>query len=301
MQKGIISAICAYTIWGFIAVLFKLLNNVGSTQILAHRIVWSFVILAIVIIILKQQRALIEKITRRVIIIYLLAAILIAINWFTYVWGVNNNFVIETSLGYFINPLVSVFLGMLFLREKLRLLQWLPLGIAAAGIIFLTISYGSLPWLSLILAFSFGSYGLVKKIAPLNSLQGLTIETGLMFLPALVYLVIAQFQGAPGLIYNNLGTQMLLLLSGVFTAIPLLLFAAAAQRIPLSTIGILQYIAPTIQFLIGVFIYNEAFTTSKLIGFSIIWFALVLFTLEGLNNRRRSFSQPPPILNSAIE
>jgi chloramphenicol-sensitive protein RarD len=226
--------------------------------------------------------------TPRIIILYLAAGILLSINWLTYVWGVNAGFVIETSLGYFINPLVSVFLGVVILREKLRPMQWLPVGLAAIGVIYLTIQHGSLPWIALVLAFSFGTYGLLKKIGPLKSLPGLTIETAGVFIPALVFLIFSEFQQTGAFGHINTFTSFLLILSGLVTAIPLILFAIGAPIVPLSTIGILQYIAPTLQFLIGMFIYHEPFSYQQLIGFAIIWLALIIFSIEGLNARRQA-------------
>ena len=195
---------------------------------------------------------------------------------------------VEASLGYFINPLVSVVLGVLFLREKLRPAQWVPLDLAAAGVIYLTVSLGSLPWLALVLAFSFGFYGLTKKLAPLGSLHGLTLETGAIFVPALVFLVFEQASGSGAFIQAGPLTTVLLALIGIVTAVPLLLFATGAKNVPLSTLGLLQYISPTIQFLIGVFVYGEPFSAGQVVGFGIIWAALILFTAESYLARRRA-------------
>ncbi len=292
MKKGIFLAIAAYVIWGFVPLYFKLLVNVPSGHILMHRIIWSFVFLTLIVAVRKELRKLFAGITPRIFLIYSLAAVIIGINWFTYVWGVNHGFILETSLGYFINPLVSVILGIAFLREIPRPAQWIPIGIAAIGVVYLTISHGSLPWISLTLAASFGSYGLMKKIAPLPPLQGLTIETGILLMPALIYIIWMPIQTvAPGSTPLTATTTLLLVGTCLVTAIPLLLFSAAAPKIPLATIGLLQYIAPTLQFFIGVFVYSEPFNMSKLIGFAIIWLALILFTAEGLIFRRRLVTQ----------
>lgn len=288
MRKGILSAVGAYIIWGFIPLFFKQLQTVPAIHVTMHRIIWSFVLLLGVIFISKQHAIVIKNFNLRTLALYSLAAILIAINWFTYVWGVNNGYVVETSLGYFINPLVSVILGILIFKEKPRPLQWLPIALAVLGIIYLTSTYGSLPWISLILATSFGLYGLIKKMARLPAMVGLTIETGILFIPALVYILIVPAPvlqaGLPGS-----GTLILLLIaSGALTALPLFLFAVATPRIPLSMVGLLQYIAPSIQFLIGIYIFREPFNNSKLIGFIMIWIALIILTFEGITHHKRA-------------
>lgn len=292
MKKGILLATAAYIIWGFVPLYFKLLVNIPPIHILMHRIIWSFAFLTAIVIARKEIKELLSGITPRIFLVYTIAAVIIGINWFTYVWGVNHGFILETSLGYFINPMVSVLLGITVLREIPRPAQWIPIGIAAIGVVYLTVSYGSLPWISLTLATSFGLYGLMKKIAPLPPLQGMTLETGILFIPALIFLLLTPVQATtPGSSPLNTLTLFLLMGTCLVTAIPLLLFSTAAPKIPLATIGLLQYIAPTLQFFIGVFIYSEPFNMSKLIGFAIIWLALILFTAEGLISRRRSVTQ----------
>jgi chloramphenicol-sensitive protein RarD len=224
------------------------------------------------------------------VLIYLVSAILISINWLTYVWAVNAGFVIETSLGYFINPLLSVLLGVLFLRERMRPWQWVPIGLAAVGVFYVALSYGQFPWIALTLAFSFGLYGLVKKVAPLGSLYGLTLETGLLFVPAVVYLIFMEGQGQGAFLHGPAISNLLMVGAGLVTIVPLLMFASAAQRIPLSTVGILQYITPTIQFILGVFLYHEPFNLSLLIGFSIVWLALIIFWAENFLASRKARS-----------
>jgi len=203
-----------------------------------------------------------------------------------YVWGVNSGFIVETSLGYFINPLISVLLGVIFLRERLRPTQWIPVGLAAAGVIYLTVVYGRLPWIALSLAFSFGFYGFVKKLAPLGSLYGLTLETGIVFPLALLYLAFVGFNGTGAFLREGARTDILLIGTGIVTSIPLLMFASAAKQIPLTVIGLLQYVAPTLQFLIGVFIYKEPFDQSHFIGFGIVWVALIIFWVENFMAHR---------------
>jgi chloramphenicol-sensitive protein RarD len=240
----------------------------------------------IVIFASKQWTKFRSTLTRRVLGVYLIAGILLSFNWLIYIYGVNSEHVVETSLGYFINPLFSVLLGMIFLKERLRALQWLPIGLAALGVIYLTWTYGSLPWIALSLAFTFGFYGLVKKKSPLGSLYGLTLETGLVFIPALGYLIYVESIGQGAFGHTGVVSDLLMIGAGVVTTIPLLMFASAAKRIPLTMVGIMQYIAPTIQFLIGVLIYKEPFTTTSLIGFSMVWIALIVFWVEGVSARR---------------
>jgi len=280
MKKGIISVLIAYAMWGFFPIYFKFLHAVPATQIMAHRVSWSFILLALMIIVSGKVKDLIKNLNKKVILLYFCAGAIISINWLTYVWGVNAGFVIETSLGYFINPLVSVLLGVIILKEKLRPLQWVPVVLAAIGVTYITIQHGSLPWIAMVLAITFGIYGLLKKIAPLQATQGLTLETGGVFLPALGYLLFCEFMGSGAYGHISLLTTLLLTATGIVTAVPLLFFAAGAPKVPLSTIGLLQYIAPTIQFLIGVFIFREPFSTGQLIGFGIIWLALIIFSYE---------------------
>ncbi len=287
MNKGIWYGIGAYLMWGFFPVFIKLLGAAPPLQILGHRIVWSFLFLTVVLLALKQWGAFRKvAIGRRTLLIYTISALLLAANWLTYIVAINTDHVIESSLGYFINPLVSVLFGVVFLHERLRNMQWVAVLIAAAGVAYLTVDYGELPWIALILAVTFGLYGLVKKVAPLGSLHGLTLETAILFLPAVSYLLFVQSQGTGAFGTNGSQLTIVLALSGVVTAIPLLMFGEAARRIPLSMIGLLQYIAPTCQFLLGVLVYQEAFSPSRLVGFVIIWIALALFWAEEYLHRR---------------
>lgn len=289
MNKGTLHALGAYLMWGFFPIYWKLIVNVPAPQILAHRILWSCILLVIIISVRKDWQVLRVAVQNyRTLRLFFIASCLLAVNWLTYIWGVNSGFIVETSLGYFINPLVSVVLGVVILKEKLRPLQWLPVGLATAGVLYLTFSYGKLPWIALVLAFTFGLYGLAKKTAPLGSLHGLTIETGLLVLPSLLFLVGAELSGSGALGHIGVTRNFLLVFTGVVTAIPLLLFGSAAQRIPLTTIGIMQYIAPTCQFLLGVFVYHEAFESNQLIGFGLTWIALVIFWVESYLVQRRA-------------
>jgi chloramphenicol-sensitive protein RarD len=287
MNKGILYTAAAYLLWGIFPLYFKAIENVPAIQIVSHRIVWSLVFLVLIILALKQFGEFRAQLSPRIVGVYLIAGVLLSINWLTYVWSVNAGFVVEASLGYFINPLVSVLLGVIFLKEKMRPWQWVPFGIAAAGVIYLTLSRSSSLWVPLTLAFSFGLYGLMKKLTPLGSLYGLTVETAMVSLPALGFLVFMQVQGSGAFWHAGVKTTLLLAFTGVVTAVPLLLFSAGTRSIPLTMVGLLQYITPTMQFLLGVFLYGEPFTFERLIGFCIIWIGLMLFTLEGVLSRRK--------------
>jgi chloramphenicol-sensitive protein RarD len=291
-ERGILYAVGAYLAWGLFPLYWKWLIKVPAIQLLGHRILWSFILLVGIILLTRRWADFRSHLSAKILRIYLGAALLIGVNWLTYVWAINAGFIIETSLGYFINPLLSVLLGVIFLRERLRPMQWIPILLAAAGVLYLTLSYGSLPWIALTLAFTWGFYGLVKKTAPLGSLNGVTLETGILFLPALGYLIFTDLSGSGIFLHSGIQTDLLLAGTGAITAIPLLMFASAAKRIPLSMIGILQYISPTMQFLIGFMVYNEPFSQSRLIGFAIIWLALIVF---GLENHFAHRSSPPPI------
>jgi len=286
MKKGIWYAFGAYALWGLFPVYWKWLKQVPAIQVIAHRIVWSFILLLLVIFVNNKFARFRALLNWNILAVHIFSSALLSVNWLIYVWGVNAGFVVETSLGYFINPLLSVMLGVIFLRERLRAWQWLPIGIAFVGVIYLTWAYGSLPWIAISLALSFGFYGLVKKTAPLGSLLGLTLETGLAFIPALGYLIFIEISGSGAFGHAGIQADLLMIGAGLVTTVPLLMFASAAQSIPLTMVGIMQYIAPTLQFLIGVVIYKEPFTTTKLIGFSMIWFALIIFWMEGIWVRR---------------
>ena len=286
-NKGVWYALGAYTVWGLFPIYWKWLHQVDAVQLIGHRIAWSFILLIIFVTVTRQFKTFrAEAFHGRVLQIYFVSAILVSINWLVYVWAVNANYIVETSLGYFINPLLSVLMGVIFFRERLRKFQWVPVIVAALGVIYLTVAYGRLPLIALALAFSFGLYGLVKKLAPLGSLYGLTLETGILFIPALIYLIYADFSGSGAFLRGSATTNLLLMGAGVVTTIPLLLFSSAAQSIPLSLVGIMQFITPTLQFLLGVLVYKEPFDTTHLIGFGIVWLGLLLFVGENLWSRR---------------
>ncbi len=289
MNRGILSGLGAYLIWGFIPVYFKLLQAVPAVEIMFHRVIWSLILL-MVLITLRQQWTPLRQALRqpRLLGIYSLSALLLAANWWIYIYGVNAGQVVETSLGYFINPLLSVALGVIFLGERPRPLQWLPVGLATLGVLYLTLQYGRLPWIALSLAFSFGFYGLIKKVAPLGSLNGLTLETLLLSLPALGYLLALEFSGQGVFLHTTWENNLLLVLVGIVTAVPLLLYGVAARSIPLWMLGLLQYLAPTCQFLVGVLLYKEPFSPAQMVGFGIIWVALLIFSGESLMNWKRA-------------
>lgn len=293
-RNGALSAIGAYLLWGLLPIYWKALDAAPAVEILAHRIAWSFACFLLYFA-LKNQWTWLRPVFKnpRQLFHFALTSLLITANWGIYIWAVNSEHVVESSLGYFINPLVSVMLGVVFLSERLRPLQWVCAAVAASGVAYLTINYGSFPWIAISLALTFGLYGLLKKRSTLNAMQGMLVETGGVILPAVAFLLWRQTTGDA--LLGNAGWEinLLLILSGFLTGLPLLLFASAAKRIPLATLGLLQYLAPTLQFLIGVLIFHEPFGRERLIGFSIIWFALALFSIERLAHRSRSPAPPP--------
>ena len=283
MHIGMLYAAAAYAAWGLFPLYFKSLQAIPPAQILLHRMVWSLAFVIVVLAWRRHWRWLRGALsTPKVVAGFTASALLLSANWFTYIWAVNSGRVVDASLGYFINPLVSVLLGFALLRERLRPLQWSAVGLATCGVVWLTWQNGQLPWVALTLALSFGLYGLMRKIAPLGALEGLTLETLLLFPLALGALVVLSvehrnsFSGAP------LTQQLLMAAAGPVTAVPLLLFAAGARRIPLSMLGLLQYIAPTLQLLLGVLVYGEPFSADRAVGFILIWSALAVYSLEGL-------------------
>jgi chloramphenicol-sensitive protein RarD len=285
----------AYGIWGLFPIYWKLVAHVPAGQVLAHRIVWSCAALGLLLAWPGRTRLPRGTVTPKVVALYLAAAILIGVNWYLYVWAVGHDFVVETSLGYYITPLVNVLFGVLVFHERLRPAQWLAIAIAAAGVIQLTFAYGALPWIAFGLAASFGSYGLAKKKAPLDPLEGLTLETAILCPLALLYLVIIHQAGEGAFLRTGATIDALMVGGGLVTTVPLLLFAAAVRSVPLSVIGILQYIGPTIQFMLGVFVYGEPFSHTQFIGFSIVWTALAIYAVDSLRARR--VAQAMPVLD----
>ncbi|MDO3676428.1 EamA family transporter RarD [Paenibacillus ehimensis] len=286
MNAGIIYGLLAYLAWGLLPLFWKTFISVSSGEILGHRVVWSFVFVALLLLIGGRWKALKSAFSERKNVLPMIGcSLLISLNWLIYIWAVNHDRVVETSLGYYINPLISVLLGVCFLGERLRVVQWAAMALATAGVTVLTFSYGSVPWISLALALSFGVYGLVKKKMHLEPMVSLAGETVVVLPVAAVYLLVVGMTGQSTTSSLSADYQLLLALSGVATAMPLLWFAQAAQRLSLTTVGFLQYLAPTISLILGVALYDEPFTTVHLISFCLIWSALLLFTLSSLKGR----------------
>jgi chloramphenicol-sensitive protein RarD len=289
MKKGIIYGFTAYFCWGLFPIYFKVLEKVPALQVVGHRIAWSFVFLVFLVLVRKDWPKLSQLLRRPGLwLIFLIAALLIAANWLLYVYAVQAGFIVEGSLGYYITPLFNILLGVAIFHERLRNAQWAAIGLAALGVIYLAFDYGRLPWIALAIAFTFGCYGLVKKKSPIGPFYSLTMETAVLFVPTVVYLLAAQHSGTGAFGHTGPLTTTLLVLAGPITIFPLLLFGSAARQIDLSLMGFLQYISPTMQFLIGVLIYREPFTFSSLIGFCIIWTALIALWVEGIIQSRKT-------------
>jgi len=286
MRTGILSAASAFLCWGLFPLYFHAIGEVPPLQILAHRMLWSLLFLVIVLAVRRQWAWLAVVRQPRIFGSFIASAVLLSVNWLIYIWAVNNGHVIEASLGYFINPLVNISLGYLLLKERLRPAQWAAIAVAALGVAWLTWQAGTVPWIALALAFSFGGYGLLRKTAALGALEGLSFETMVLFPVAAAYVIWLTVHGQNAFINTeSTSTQLLLMAAGPITAIPLLLFASGARQIPLSVLGLLQYLSPTLQFLLGVWMFHEAFTADRLVGFALIWAALALFAAEGLLRR----------------
>jgi chloramphenicol-sensitive protein RarD len=276
-------------LWGGFPLYWPLLKPANPIEILAHRILWSLAFVAVLLWRVhgwQRVRAVLRSPRQRSALA--LAAIVITVNWTTYIWGVNTHHVLETSLGYFINPLFTILLGVVMLRERLRPMQWTAVGIGSGAIVVLTVDYGRLPWIALTLALSFGTYGYLKKLAGVGAVESLAVETGFLAVPALVTLGVLAARGSLVFGHHSTANTTLLAGTGVITAVPLLFFAAAAIRLPLSTIGLLQYLAPVLQFLIGVLVAHEAVPPARLAGFALVWVALVILSVDGLSHSRRA-------------
>ena len=288
-SRGFVLGAAAYLMWGLFPLYFPLLEPASATEILAHRIFWSLITMLVRVVAVRRWTQLRQLLAdRRRLAILTLAAVLIAANWGTYIWGVNNGHVIETSLGYFINPLVTVLMGVVILGERLRPVQWAALGIAGLAVVGLTVEYGRPPWVALVLAFSFGSYGLAKKKAHSGAVESLTFETLVIAPVALGYIVLLTLTGASTFTGEGALHVALLLGLGILTAVPLLCFGGAATRVSMTTLGLLQYVTPSMQFALGVLVFREPMPTMRWVGFGLVWLALVIFTVESLNHRRRT-------------
>ena len=280
VNKGLLFGVSAYIIWGLLPLYWKLVEEAGAYEILAHRGIWSLLICLSLLALRKQLKSAYEMVrSSRTLSLLFLASGLLTINWGVYIWSVTVNRVVEAALGYYITPLINVTFGVLLLREKLRPAQWIAVALAAAGVVILTLGYGSLPWIALVLAISWGSYSLIKKSLNLGALETLSLETLFAFLPNLVFLFIIQGNGSAE--FGSTWTISLLLFgAGAATVVPLLLFNGSTIRLPLSTVGLLQYITPTIMFFIGIFINNEDISMTKVIGFAFIWLALAVLSRD---------------------
>jgi chloramphenicol-sensitive protein RarD len=295
-KLGIVYAVAAYSLWGALPVFWKTLQTVPATEIIGHRMLWSAITMLIVLRYKYHWKWLRGAVKKPVtLLIFSATACLLAVNWLTYVWAVNSGMIVDASLGYFINPLLTVLLGVIFLRERPRLWQWIAIMVAAIGILYLTINLGQFPWIGLTLATTFGLYGLLRKTATLNAVEGLWLETAILFFPALAYLIYLESLGVSSFGHVEVTISVFLVLTGGVTTLPLFFFVAAAREISLTSLGLLHYIAPTLQFLLGIFVYGEAFSTMRFIGFVFIWIALMIYSIDGIVAARKKKKKIGPI------
>lgn len=294
MRTGIWYGLAAYVWWGVSPIYWKQLDGLAPVTLVGYRVFWSLAILGVLLALRPQDRFIRGQLSTRVIATYAAAAVLLYANWFTFVWAVTAGYIVESSLGYFLSPLVTVGLGVVVLGERLRPGQWVAVGLATTGVVYLSVSLGALPWIALLLASTFGLYGLLKKQAPLGAMQGLTLEISLLSVPTAVVLLLGPASPSAVAASAPCGPwlqQLLLAASGLITVGPLLLFGASVRRIPLSHVGIIQYLAPTLQFLLGVLLYGEPFGPTQLVGYGLVWVALALFGAEGLFAYRQTRSR----------
>lgn len=295
---GMIAAAGAFVLWGILPAYWKALENIPAYEILCHRMFWSLLVTMGLVVATGGLQVFREGLmVRKNRITYTITGILLGVNWLLYIWAVNAGFIVEASLGYFINPLLNVFFGMIFFGERMRPLQWLALLCAFLGVLYLTVYYGKFPWIALVLAFSFATYGLLHKKNDLGSLDALCLETGILFIPAALVLGGLAVKGEGAFGHVQVSESLLLIGAGVVTTAPLLLFGYAAKRIPLSTLGLMQYLAPSINLILGVFIYHEEFPLARFIGFSMVWGGLLLFMVENVfrhfKDKRRILASVP--------
>ncbi|USG67485.1 EamA family transporter RarD [Brevibacillus ruminantium] len=294
MKQGVLYAVAAYLMWGTLPLYWKVFEKMGAWEILAHRIFWSAVFVVVLLYVTKKLKELKRAVTdKKTWVLLFLSSLIISGNWFIFIWAVNNGHVLETSLGYYMNPLISVLFGVLFLRERLRAGQWIAIALAGIGVAVMTINYGKMPWVAIMLALTFALYGLAKKTVRLDSMLSLAWETLFVAPIALAYLFTLQVNGQET-VFSLEGWQIILLtLAGVATALPLYWFAQAAKILPLSTVGFIQYLSPTISLFIAVFLFHEPFTKTHWLSFGFIWSALIVFTLSSLRSRSQSVSASP--------
>ncbi|WP_425310339.1 EamA family transporter RarD [Ammonicoccus fulvus] len=286
-KLGVFAALGAYFLWGIVPMFWPLLDRAGAVEILAHRIAWSTVFGAVLVAVFARKRWRAQITGRGTIMRLLLASVVIAVNWGVYIWAVNNGRVTESALGYYINPLLAILVGVFVFSEKLSPVQWGAIGLAAVAVVVITIEYGQPPWVALVLAVSFTIYGVIKKGVKVEPIVSLTVESALMFLPAVGFMIWLASRNQSTFLEIGIGHDLLLVASGIVTAIPLLLFAFAAQRIPLSLLGLTQYLAPTMQFLLGVFYFKEAMSSGRWIGFALVWLALMIISTQAVITARR--------------
>ena len=289
MHSGVLCAALAFFWWGLFPLYFRIVPGIPSGEVLAHRIVWCL-LLMLALLAWRRQWAWLGPVLRqkKVLAAFVASALLLSGNWLTYIWSVNNGHVIDSSLGYFITPLVNVLLGYTLLHERPRRAQWIALAFAALGVLWLTVQTGRLPWIALVLAATFGCYGLLRKVAVLGAVEGLTLETMLLAPLAFAAIVIWSLQGHSIFPAPDALTNLWLIALGPITAVPLLLFAAGARRLSMTTLGLLQYIGPSIQFVLGVWVFHEPFTPARLAGFALIWIALLVYSADGWRVTRRA-------------
>jgi chloramphenicol-sensitive protein RarD len=287
-RNGIGYGLAAYGLWGAVPLFWPLVARAGSLELLAHRVVWSLVISVVLALALLPSGWYRRIATRRTLLLLGLAAAVVSVNWGVYIWAVNHGHVVETSLGYYINPILSILVGVVALGERMATLQWVSVGLALTAVVVLTVEYGRLPWISLVLAASFATYGVLKKQINGGAVETLTIESALLTPLALGYLVHLQFQHGSTFVTLGWAHSLLLVATGVVTVVPLLFFAASATRLPLSTLGLLQYLAPTLQFLLGILYFHEDMSTGRWVGFGLVWLALMLMSGHGIHRANAS-------------
>jgi chloramphenicol-sensitive protein RarD len=291
-RDGLIFGAGAYLLWGLFPLYWPLLKPAGPLEILAHRMIWSLVFIGAILAVTRGwSRVRLIVADRGKLGRLALAAAVITVNWGVYIWGVNSKHVVETSLGYFINPLLTILLGVFVLHESLRTVQWIAVGIATLAIVVLTVDYGRLPWIALTLACSFATYGFLKKQVNVGAVESLAVEAGVLAIPALITLIVITGRGDLAFGHAGTGNALLLAGTGAITAIPLLLFGAGMRRLPLTVIGLLQYLAPVLQFAVGVGIRHEPMPTARLVGFSLVWLALIVLTVDGVRNQRNTAAE----------
>lgn len=287
-RRGALYGAAAYLMWGLVPLYWRELDRASPVEVLAHRIIWSLLVVGVILAV-RRRVGYVRAMRGRRLRLLSIAAAIIAVNWGTYIYGVQSGFVVETSLGYFINPLLTVVFGVVLLKETLRRAQWIAVAIAAAAIGVLTADYGRPPWIAIVLAMTFATYGLLKKRADVDAVESLAVESAVLWIPAALLIALLAVRGQGAFIAAGASQSVLLASSGIISALPLLCFGAAAVRVPLTTLGLLQYLAPVMQFLLGVLVFREAMPASRWIGFVLIWVALVVLTVDGLRAARRRF------------